>query len=290
MIKTQKMTKSYDNVFAIKDVSLKLNKGEIFGFIGPNGAGKSTSIKALLNYIFLDSGSAEIMGLDIVDDNKEIKKHLGYVSSEVNFYPNLTGLEMIQLALDLHGLDHQAEMNRLIDLFLIERDKKMKNLSLGNKKKIAIVSALVLNPPLLILDEPTNGLDPLMQNVLFEELKRRRDNGVTVFISSHNLKEVQDHCNRVAFIRKGEIIQVANIDERLREGKYVRVKGDVETIKEYANQILMEKENELSFVYTGNLNHLINKLSKLKIENLIVEDLSIEHQFLEFYSKKEEEA
>lgn len=125
MIKTNKMTKSYNQIKAINKVSLELAKGEIFGFIGPNGAGKSTTIKVLLNYIFLDSGKAEIMGLDVVDENKEIKKHVGYVSSEVNFYPDLTGLEMINLALDLHDLENKREVDRLLSLFLIEKDLKL---------------------------------------------------------------------------------------------------------------------------------------------------------------------
>lgn len=287
MIIIDKLSKSYNGVLAINQVSLQLNNGEIFGFVGPNGAGKSTTIKALLNYILPDTGNATIDGLDIVKDNKAIKKLVGYVSSEVNFYPEFTALEVIELAMRMHGVSDKNKLNHFIDLFSIEKDKKIKNLSLGNKKKVSIVSALVLNTPILILDEPTSGLDPLMQNVLFDQLKVMAKEGKTIFISSHNLKEVQDHCDRVAFIKAGKIIHVVKISDKLKEGKYVRVKGDTKKLENLDKVILMEKENEISFVFTKDLSILIEVLSKMTIENLIIENLSLEHQFLQYYSEGE---
>ena len=288
VISIKKISKAYKGVLAIDAVSLDLNQGEIFGFIGPNGAGKSTTIKVLLNYILADSGTAEVSGFDSVLDNKEIKKRVGYVSSEVNFYPEMSALEIIKLSMRLHDLKEEMELNRLIDLFLIEKNKKIKNMSLGNKKKVGIVSALVLNTPILILDEPTNGLDPLMQNVLFKELKRRASLGHTIFVSSHNLKEVQDHCDRVAFIKGGKIIQIVKMSETLTEGKYVRVRGEVQKLLKLDKHILMERENEMSFIFKGEISLLISTLSHMSVDNLIIENLSLEHQFLGYYNEGEQ--
>ena len=288
VISIKKISKAYKGVLAIDAVSLDLNQGEIFGFIGPNGAGKSTTIKVLLNYILADSGTAEVSGFDSVLDNKEIKKRVGYVSSEVNFYPEMSALEIIKLSMRLHDLKEEMELNRLIDLFLIEKNKKIKNMSLGNKKKVGIVSALVLNTPILILDEPTNGLDPLMQNVLFKELKRRASLGHTIFVSSHNLQEVQDHCDRVAFIKGGKIIQIVKMSETLTEGKYVRVRGEVQKLLKLDKHILMERENEMSFIFKGEISLLISTLSHMSVDNLIIENLSLEHQFLGYYNEGEQ--
>ena len=288
VISIKKISKDYKDVLAIDAVSLDLNQGEIFGFIGPNGAGKSTTIKVLLNYILADSGTAEVSGFDSVSDNKEIKKRVGYVSSEVNFYPEMSALEIIKLSMRLHDIKEETELNRLLDLFLIEKNKKIKNMSLGNKKKVGIVSALVLNTPILILDEPTNGLDPLMQNVLFKELKRRASLGHTIFVSSHNLKEVQDHCDRVAFIKGGKIIQIVKMSETLTEGKYVRVRGEVQKLLKLDKHILMERENEISFIFKGEISLLISTLSHMSVDNLIIENLSLEHQFLGYYNEGEQ--
>ena len=288
VISIKKISKAYKGVLAIDAVSLDLNQGEIFGFIGPNGAGKSTTIKVLLNYILADSGTAVVSGFDSVSDNKEIKKRVGYVSSEVNFYPEMSALEIIKLSMRLHDLKEEMELNRLIDLFLIEKNKKIKNMSLGNKKKVGIVSALVLNTPILILDEPTNGLDPLMQNVLFKELKRRASLGHTIFVSSHNLQEVQDHCDRVAFIKGGKIIQIVKMSETLTEGKYVRVRGEVQKLLKLDKHILMERENEMSFIFKGEISLLISTLSHMSVDNLIIENLSLEHQFLGYYNEGEQ--
>lgn len=288
MIEINKLSKAYDNVLAISNVSLSINPGEIYGFIGPNGAGKSTTIKALLNFITPNSGSAMINGLDIIKNSKEIKSQVAYVSSEVNFYPELTAFEIINLAQRLHKVNNNLEVERLIKLFSIEKDKKIKHMSLGNKKKVAIVSALALNASVLILDEPTNGLDPLMQNILFDELKKLKALNKTIFVSSHNLKEVQDHCDHVAFIKKGRIIKIISLSDKLKEGKYVRVKGNIKSLKNLDVIFLMEKADEISFIYKDDLSDLISILNNINVENLIIENLSIEHQFLEFYSSEEE--
>ncbi|QIK70823.1 ABC transporter ATP-binding protein [Erysipelothrix sp. HDW6C] len=290
MIRIENLSKFYGKKAAIKDVCLEISDGEIYGFIGPNGAGKSTTIKAMLNYIFADAGTVTIDGLDSVVENKTIKSLVGYVPSEVNFYPELTGYEVIALSMKFHGCTDDAYAHSLCREFQIDETKKMRDLSLGNKKKVAIVSALVLNPKILIMDEPTNGLDPLIQNILFTHLRKQSEAGVTVFISSHNLREIQEHCDRVAFIKDGAILKVINLDDYNLTGKFVSASGDVLELKKMATKILRDEDHKVSFIYEGDLNALLVALSKTALTDVTIEEVSIEHQFIEYYKEEADHA
>lgn len=286
MITIQNLSKIYNNKYAIKDVCLNIEPGEIYGFVGPNGAGKSTTIKALLNFIFPDEGTLSIAGFDAITQNKDIKQIVGYVPSEVNFYPEQTGYDLIKLSANLHGITDFDRLNKLCDDFQVEKHKKMKALSLGNKKKIAIVCALAINPKVLIMDEPTSGLDPLIQSELFKHLKEMAQNGVTIFISSHNLREIQEHCDRVAFIKNGEILKVVLLNDYRLSGKFVHCEGEVDPLRPLAQKIISDKPNSLSFIYDGKLQDLFVALSNTALRDVSIEDLSIEHQFIELYKEE----
>lgn len=283
MIKLENISKTYNGKHAVKNVSLEINKGEVFGFVGPNGAGKSTTIKAILNFIFLDSGSITVDGLDSTLDNVNIKKRVGYVPSEVNFYPELTGLELIKIAASFHPIEDDSHINQLCQEFQIDKNKKIKAMSLGNKKKVAIVCALVIQPEILIMDEPTNGLDPLIQQILFKHIKKLTRQGKTAFISSHNLKEVQDHCDRVAFIKNGELLNIADLSEYRQSGKYIKVTGSIHALEQIATKVLSISSNKISFIYDGDKKELFNALAQIKVDDIVIEDISIEHQFIELY-------
>ena len=205
-IETKNLTKSYGNSRGIVDVNLSVKEGEIFGFVGPNGAGKSTTIRTLLNFIFPSSGEGKIFGKDIVKESSEIKKILGYVPSEVKFYDEVKVKDIINYSAIFYSDCSREEIEYLCEKLEVEVEKKMGELSLGNKKKVAIVQALIHRPKILILDEPTNGLDPLMQKKLFQILLEENKKGTTVFLSSHNLVEVENFCHRVAVIKEGKII------------------------------------------------------------------------------------
>lgn len=283
MIQVRRYSKSFGNQKAVDNISFSLSKGEILGFIGPNGAGKSTTIKLLLNYLLPDEGSAFINSFDVSTQAHQIKKDLAYVSSEDVFYPELNALDIISHIRTYH---HHLDMDYvayLITRFGIDTQKRMKELSLGNKKKVSLLVALMIKPKVLIMDEPTNGLDPLVQKILFEILREMALQGCAIFISSHNLKEVQDHCDRVMFIKDGRIIQTFDVESMRLDGKFISAKGDIDSLYPLAHRIIKQEPNELAFIYNGNLNQLLTILSQLKLDDISIEAVSMEHYFLEFY-------
>lgn len=281
------LTKKYKNMKAVDDISLEIEEGEIFGFIGPNGAGKSTTIKMLLNFIFPTSGEARIFGMDCVKQSIDIKKKVGYVSSDVRYYHEMTSLDIFKYTAEFHGIKNsQTLIDEYLAYFEIEPNKKIADLSLGNKKKVAIVSALLQNPKLLILDEPTNGLDPMIQHRLFEVLEKKSKEGMTIFLSSHDLHEIQTHCDRAAFIKNGKIISI----ETIHKGKEIEKKVNVisETIQKEeleklgATQVQVNDTN-WQFLYKEEIDQLIHYLNDQQITDLEIKPLDLEDKFLSMY-------
>ncbi|MBR3772703.1 MAG: ABC transporter ATP-binding protein [Clostridium sp.] len=287
IIEINNLTKTYGKARGISNVKFSLKQGEIFGFIGPNGAGKSTTIRTLLGFLKPTSGSASIFGMDIVKDTQKIKQRIGYMPSEVNYYSNMKTQDVLKYSASFYGKDCKERTQELAEIFQVDMKKKMKSLSLGNKKKVAILQALIHEPELLILDEPTNGLDPLMQSTFFEVLKKEQVRGVTIFFSSHVLSEVQKVCDRVAIIKEGKILNVDRI-ETLRNNNYKRIKLHTESTENItlSNVQNVTREGELvEFLYNGDMNELVSYLSKIEMNNLSVEELSLEEIFMHYYEK-----
>ena len=291
IIETNNLCKSYGKSRGIIDVNLKIKEGEIFGFVGPNGAGKSTTIRTLLNFIFPTSGSAKILGKDIVKESSEIKKYIGYVPSEVKFYDEVKVKDIIKYSASFYNNVSQEEVDKLYKILDVDINKKMSELSLGNKKKVAIVQALIHRPKLLILDEPTNGLDPLIQKKLFELLEEARENGTTVFLSSHNLVEVENLCDRVAVIKDGKIIDTIVIEKLSKKlGLKVVIKSNEINeykIKEINGQVISKEKDEFIFHYNNGVDTLIKELSKYKIEKLLISEQTLEDTFMNYYEGKD---
>lgn len=287
-IEIEGLTKYYRKKAAIEDIDLSINEGDIYGFIGPNGAGKSTTIKALFNFIKTDKGSAKIFGLDSVKEAKKIREITGYVSSDVRFYPNMTSLDIFKYTAEFHHLkDTKKIIDYYVDLFAIDPNKKAGELSLGNKKKIAITAGLLANPRLLILDEPTNGLDPLMQHRLFQELKAKNDQGMTIFLSSHDLNEVQSNANRAAFIRDGRIVTIQEIQSD-NLGKVLILKGQGIKLPQTDDfQVLAKDDHSLRVLYTGNLKQVFTVLEQPAITDFTVTIPDLEDQFMRLYEGKD---
>jgi ABC-2 type transport system ATP-binding protein len=205
IIQSNQLTYRYGKFTAIQDVNLQVCGGEIFGFLGPNGAGKTTTIRVLLDFLRPSDGSASIFGMDSRAGGKEIRKKLGYLPSELTLWDNWTGVQYIRWLERVHQTPIMAEANRLAERLDYDLKRGLRGLSTGMKRKMGLIAALAHKPPLLILDEPTTGLDPLMQNVFHELMRDVRAEGRTVFLSSHNLPEVEAICDRVAIIRGGRI-------------------------------------------------------------------------------------
>ncbi len=206
MIQITHLTKSYGRARGVTDLSLHVPRGSCFGFIGPNGAGKSTTIRTLLGLISPTAGEARVMGLDCVRDRAAILAQVGYMPSEAVFYPEMRVSEVIRLSADLRKRDCREEAAALCEALGLDGRKRIRELSLGNRKKVSIVCAMQHRPALYVLDEPTSGLDPLVQRDFWLQVDRRRREGATVFLSSHVLYEVQRYCDRAAVIREGRLV------------------------------------------------------------------------------------
>ena len=290
MIDIDDLSKTYGKARGIDHINLEINEGEIFGFIGPNGAGKSTTIRILMNLIFPSGGSARIMGMDVIKETKRIKTQVGYIPSDANAYSSMNVREFLIYCISFYGIRNgEQRITDLSGLFELDLNRKITDLSLGNRKKVSIIQSLLHNPKLLIVDEPTTGLDPLMQSVFFELLRSENQKGMTIFYSSHILGEVQMLCKRVAIIKGGKIIQLEEIDNlRKKQLKKVTIESEKTLNKEMF--ILTGIENfinlpgcKISFMYSGNINELIVFLSGMKVINLTIEEPSLDEIFLHYY-------
>jgi ABC-2 type transport system ATP-binding protein len=284
------LSKFYGKARGIEHVNLDINEGEIFGFIGPNGAGKSTTIRILLNLIFPTAGSARIMGMDVINETKKIKRFVGYVPSDANAYPSMEVNEFLSYCSRFYDIRNgNSRIAELSELFELDLKRKISELSMGNRKKVSIVQSLLHSPKLLILDEPTMGLDPLMQANFFELLQKENRKGMTIFFSSHILSEVQMLCKRIAIIKEGKIIKLEDIDTlRSKQLKKVRIEFGEHMNEENfkikgIEQITGRLDNLLSFIYSGDINELVGLLSTNKLINLIIEEPSLEEIFMHYY-------
>ncbi|SHF32862.1 ABC-2 type transport system ATP-binding protein [Seinonella peptonophila] len=289
-IELKNLTKQYGAERGIIDVNIAIEQGEIFGFIGPNGAGKSTTIRTLLGLIKPTSGSATIFGKNSVQ-HPEVRKEVGYLPSEVFYYDNMRVVDLLKYSASFYKKDCNKRIQELAKVLDLDLKKKINDLSFGNKKKVGIVQGLLHEPKLIILDEPTSGLDPLMQQRFFELIEAENKKGATVFFSSHILSEVQRLCDRVAFIKKGKIIQLERMSV-LKEHSYKRVvietKTDVDKDVFALDGVsdLKQAGNSVSFIYKGNINVITEKLAQLELINLSVEDPDLEEIFLHYYEKE----
>ncbi len=285
-IKIEHLKKNYGKHVGTRNVTFSVNEGEIFGFVGPNGAGKTTTIKALMGFVFADGGSASICGLDAVKDTKKIKAFTGYVPSDVRLYANMRVKELFERNAAFYDGGCALEKGRLCELFEVEAGKRFHELSSGNKKKVSIICALMSKPRVIILDEPTNGLDPVMQRKLFEELKRQTANGASVLLSSHNLAEVQEYCQRVAFIKAGTILAVIDLTKPSEPRKILTISGGTSDIP-VGLELLKETGGKRIFRSGLGSGALLSALTQIAPEDFTVENESMEEHFWSLYGQEE---
>ena len=292
-IEIKNLTKVYGKNRGIQDINISVKEGEIYGFIGPNGAGKSTTIKTLLNFIYSTSGEALIFGMDSVKESEKIKEYIGYVPSEVRYYDDVKVKDIIKYAQSFYPKSNKEYVDRICNELELDMNKKMGELSLGNKKKVAIAQSLINNPKLLILDEPTNGLDPLMQKKLFNILIEEKKKGNTVFLSSHNLVEVQNLCDRVCVIKEGKIVDIIEIEKSKTELKLkvTLSSSDItdDIVLNLSDKILDKNGKLYTFIYSKNIDSLVKELANYKIDELLIEKENLEDAFLNYYENNKEE-
>ncbi len=285
-IKTTNLTKYYGKARGINGLDLAVDEGEFFGFIGPNGAGKSTTIRTLLGLISPTSGSARIFGNDIVKDKEAILREVGYLPSEAVFYSGMKVKDILKFSADLRKKDCSREAKLLCERLELDTSRKVDELSFGNRKKVAIVCALQSNPRLLILDEPTGGLDPLMQREFFEIIRERNQAGTTVFMSSHVLSEIQKNCTRAAIIREGQIIACDRVEELSKtNAKRITLQGNVDLSGLEGIRDRKDEHGSVSFLYSGEMSSLLKTLSSGTVLDLSVSEPDLEEIFMHYYEK-----
>lgn len=288
VIEIKNLSKYYGKHRGIEDVNLTVEEGEIFGFIGPNGAGKSTTIRTLLALIHPTAGSAKIFNMDCVKYAHKIARNVGYLPSEAYYYENMTVKELLKYSAELYQMDCNARIDEFKERLKLDDAHKISDLSFGNKKKVGIVAALLHSPKLIILDEPTNGLDPLIKETFFEILKEENKKGASVLYSSHVLSEVQRICSKVAIIKEGRIINVQNMSD-LRKNGYKKVQLIVsepiskDYFKEESVADYKVKGRQVTFIYKGEADKIIEKIYNLKVDDVFIEEPTLEEIFLHYY-------
>jgi ABC-2 type transport system ATP-binding protein len=308
-IEVSNLTKYYNRTFTIagrtfgriirgtENVTFSVRRGEIFGFLGPNGAGKTTTIRSMLGYLHIQSGTIAILGMDHEDNAMEIRKRIGYIPGDLALYNNYTGEELIHFFHKLRPVD-ETMMTELRDMFRVDLTQRVKKLSSGNRHQLALILAVGPNPELLIMDEPTSGLDPLIVSRFHALLRRLSQNGTTIFLSSHDLAEVQAVCDRVGIIRNGKMVEVETV-EALRSKAVQHMTLQFYDSKEKQTQEVikgldavadtrMAENGILNVIIKGDINEVIRLVSRAKVKRMTLEDAPLEDIFLQYYMDESE--
>lgn len=271
-ISINNLTKTYGKARGVSNLTLQVEKGDIFGFLGPNGAGKSTTIRSLLGLIHFQEGEASILGMDVKTKQKEILKEVGYMPSEAMFYPSMKVKDVLKFAADMRGKSCEAEAAMICERLAVNTEKRIEELSLGNRKKVSIACAMQHKPKLFVFDEPTSGLDPLMQAEFFKLILEYNAQGATCFLSSHVLPEIKKYCRNAAIIKDGRLICTDTVENLTRTN---------------AKRIRMTKDGvEENFVYKGNLNELFAGFAGHDITDIVIEEPELDEIFMHYYEEE----
>ncbi|MCT1904457.1 ABC transporter ATP-binding protein [Oceanobacillus sojae] len=288
IVKIKGLQKKFGKFQALSDVTFTVGAGEVVGFIGPNGAGKSTTIRALLGIIKRDAGKAEIFGKDVWKDSLEIHKRISYVPGDVALWGSLTGGEIIDLFMKLHGGGDKQKRDYLIKRFELDPKKKAKGYSKGNRQKVGLIAALSVNSDLYIFDEPTSGLDPLMEAVFQEEVEKIKEAGKSILLSSHILSEVERLADRVVIIRQGEIVESGTLDELrhlTRSAVTLATEEDVSKMEAVEGvHDFMQKDNQATFSADNkHINDILMEATKLGVKKFEAVPPTLEDLFMRHY-------
>lgn len=294
VIDIEHLSKDYGGGKGVFDISLQIEKGEVYGYLGPNGAGKSTTMRHLMGFSQPQSGKTSIFGLDCWKNHKEIQSRLGYLPGEISFPDDMTGANYLRLIGKMRGMQDSSRTEELAAFFEIDTDCGLKRMSKGMKQKIGIIAAFMHDPEILLLDEPTSGLDPLMQNRFVQLVEEERERGKTILLSSHIFEEVEKTCSRVGMIRRGRLVEEFTVDE-LRHSQFKTYKiefdreADIEYIlKAYPDAEFDQAKKQVSIsINDSEINALIEDLAKCRLHFLKEEKHTLEDYFMRFYGGEE---
>jgi ABC-2 type transport system ATP-binding protein len=297
-IDCQGLSKRYHGVQvdALHDLNLQVKAGEIYGFLGPNGAGKSTTIRTLLNFIQPSGGAASILGLDIVRDSVKIKREIGYLSTDMAMYTKMTGHQFLDYMGELQPGTDQAYRKELTGRLKPDLDKKLGDLSRGNKQKVGIIQAFMHKPKVLIMDEPSSGLDPLMQETFYDLINEARDRGAAIFFSSHIFSEVQKICDRVGIIREGKLVVERDIKEMIKDAAHTfditfADKPPLTGLKKLKDVTVADHDGDSVRIHVrGSLSQFLRELSTYDVVRLDAHQLDLEEMFMRYYDDERDEA
>lgn len=286
ILKICNLTKYYGKTLGVKNLNLNIKEGEIFGFIGPNGSGKSTTIRSIMNLINKNNGKIYIYDEELKKDDIRLKQIIGYLPSEIHLYDDLKVKEMLDYHENFYKNDIHNKRCELVKLLKLDETKKIEDLSLGNLKKLGIVLAIMHSPKILILDEATSGLDPITQQTFYELLKKEKENGTTIFYSTHILSEISKICDRVGIIKNGELLKIETVkDLLLNQLTYVTVvsKDTEKIVKDLKIEPITNIDNMIKFKNNIDYNDLIKKLAKYEIEKILIEEATLEDILFDYY-------
>jgi len=288
VIETKNLTKYYGKIKGVEDLTFTVKKGEIFGFLGPNGAGKTTTIRTLLGYLHPTKGEAFIFGKNINENIVEIKTNVGYIPGDLNLYGHLTGKQFLDYFASLRRRD-MTLLGDLLEIFEVPLERKIKGYSKGMKQKLGIIQAFMDDPTLVIMDEPTSSLDPLLQQKFYEFLNKQKKKGKTMFFSSHVLSEVDKICDRVGIIRDGRLVTLEDVESLKRKrGKKIKlkIKEKMETFK--GPKDMKIKDGWIEFIALDDIDHWIKKLAQYTILDLEINEFSMEDIFIHYYEEEKQ--
>lgn len=292
VIEINNLTKDFGNNKGIFDLSFSLKQGEVVGFLGSNGAGKTTTIRHLMGFIKADNGSAKILNMDCFKNAYSVQEKIGYLPGEIAFMDNMTGAEFIHFMADMKNITDLQYARELIAYFGIDTKIKIKKMSKGMKQKIGLIIAFMQDTPILILDEPTTGLDPLMQTKFVDLIKKEKAKGKTILMSSHIFEEIENTCERIVMIKDGRLVADENINAmRNKMNKHYEISfsnmEDAIHFQELYSSNSYRKNNVVYLLSNQNINHLIRELSKFNIEDINARYQTLEEVFMKYYGGSE---
>ena len=292
VIEINNLTKDFGNNKGIFDLSFSLKQGEVVGFLGSNGAGKTTTIRHIMGFIKADNGSAKILNMDCFKNAYSVQEKIGYLPGEIAFMDNMTGAEFIHFMADMKNITDLQYARELIAYFDIDTKIKIKKMSKGMKQKIGLIIAFMQDTPILILDEPTTGLDPLMQTKFVDLIKKEKAKGKTILMSSHIFEEIENTCERIVMIKDGRLVADENINAmRNKMNKHYEISfsnmEDAIHFQELYSSNSYRKNNVVYLLSNQNINHLIRELSKFNIEDINARYQTLEEVFMKYYGGSE---